>query len=193
VNELTAAADVVAVGPGLGNRPDVADLVRSVLAERGAKPVVVDADGLNALSPLNEPMTGPAVFTPHPGEFARLTGKSTAEVQANRGPLAVEFAARFRLVLLLKGPHSVVTDGSRVYRNTTGNPGMATGGSGDVLAGVIAALIGQGLTAFDAAALGAWVHGRSGDLGAADLTQVCLTAADVLAYLPRAFREVVAG
>ncbi len=193
VTELAAGADVVAVGPGLGNRPDVAALVRAVLGELGPKPAVVDADGLNALSPLTEPMPGPAVFTPHPGEFARLTGKSTAEVQANRGPLAVAFAARFRLVLLLKGPETIVTDGSRVYRNTTGNPGMATGGSGDVLTGAIAALIGQGLSPFDAAVLGAWVHGRSGDLAAADLTQVCLTAADVLAYLPRAFREVVAA
>lgn len=193
VNELTAASDVVTIGPGLGNRPDVAMLVSSVLGELGAKPVVVDADGLNALSPLTEAVNGPAVFTPHPGEFARLTGKTTAEVQANRVPLAVEFASRFRVVLLLKGPRTIVTDGSRIYHNTTGNPGMATGGTGDVLTGVIAALIGQGLSPFDAATLGAWVHGHAGDLAAADLTQVCLTAADILAYLPRAFREVVEG
>ena len=93
-------------------------------------------------------------------------------------------------MLLLKGSGTLVTDGARLYRNATGNPGMATGGSGDVLTGVIAALMGQGLRAFDAAVLGAWVHGRAGDLGAGALGQSALTATDLIDYLPTAFREL---
>ena len=95
-------------------------------------------------------------------------------------------------MLLLKGSGTLVTDGAKLYHNATGNPGMATGGSGDVLTGVIAALIGQGLSAFDAAVLGAWVHGRAGDLGAAILGQTALTAPDILDFLPAAFRELEA-
>ncbi len=188
-------ADVLAVGPGLGNRRDVAAFVQDLLSATADKPAVVDADGLNNLSPWEGMFHGRQaglVLTPHPGEFARLIGSTVADVQADRERLAAEFAGRHGLVLLLKGTNTVVTDGRRLYRNATGNPGMGTGGTGDVLTGVIAALIGQGLSVFDAAALGAWVHGRAGDLGAGELGQVALTAADLLDYLPRAFREVEA-
>ncbi len=196
VTDLVAEADVLAVGPGLGNRPDIATMVRNLLTESAPKPIVLDADGLNVLAPLTETdllASTRAVLTPHPGEFAKLTGKSTAEIQQYRIPLAVEFAKRFQVVVLLKGNRTIVTDGSRLYQNPTGNPGMATGGAGDVLTGVISALLGQGLSPFDGAILGAWVHGRAGDLAAADLTEVCVTATDILAALPRAFREVIAG
>lgn len=191
---LADPADVVAVGPGLGDREDVGFLVRALLVMLPNKPVVLDADGLNVLAPLKADglpeRAGPLLLTPHPGEFARLLGIPTAEVQADRERLAVEFGRRHKLVLLLKGHQTVVTDGQRVYRNDTGNPGMATGGAGDVLTGLIAALIGQGLSAFDAAALGAWVHGRAGDLAAGELGQVALTATDLLDYLPGVFREL---
>jgi NAD(P)H-hydrate epimerase len=188
---LAEPADVVAMGPGLGSREDVGFLVRGLLVRLPSKPVVLDADGLNVLAPLKADglpeRPGPLVLTPHPGEFARLLGIPTAEVQADRERLTVEFCRRYKLVLLLKGHRTVVTDGQRVYRNDTGNPGMATGGSGDVLTGLVAALIGQGLSAFDAAALGARVHGRAGDLAAGELGQVALTAADLLDYLPGAW------
>jgi ADP-dependent NAD(P)H-hydrate dehydratase len=190
---LAEPADVLAVGPGLGNREDVGFLVRGLLLAVPNKPVVLDADGLNVLAPAKDGLPerpGPLVLTPHPGEFARLLGIPTAEVLADREGLAAEFGRRHKLVLLLKGHRTVVTDGQRVYRNDTGNPGMATGGSGDVLTGLVAALIGQGLPPFEAAALGAWAHGRAGDLGAAELSQVALTAADLLDYLPRVFREL---
>jgi NAD(P)H-hydrate epimerase len=193
---LGTQADVLAVGPGLGNRPDVAALVRGLLADLPDKPIVLDADGLNVLAPLTAelpPRTGPLVLTPHPGELARLLGITAAEVQADRQTHAVSFAQRLNAVLLLKGHGTLVTDGRRLYRNATGNPGMATGGSGDVLTGLIAALVGQGLTAFDAAALGAWAHGRAGDAAAAELSQVALTAADLLDYLPRVFRDLEAA
>jgi ADP-dependent NAD(P)H-hydrate dehydratase len=190
---LAEPADVLAVGPGLGDREDVGFLVRGLLVRLPNKPVVLDADGLNVLAPLKADglleRPGPLVLTPHPGEFARLLGLPTAQVLADRDQLAADFGRRHKLVLVLKGHRTVVTDGQRVYRNDTGNPGMATGGAGDVLTGLVAALIGQGLSAFDAAALGAWAHGRAGDLAAGELGQVALTAADLLDYLPGVFRE----
>lgn len=192
--KLAAAADVLAVGPGLGRSPAVAAAVHA-LFNLADKPIVLDADGLNALdrpsADLFARRAAATVLTPHPGEFARLTGAAVADIQRDRERGAAEFARQSGVVLLLKGHRTVVTDGSRVYVNATGNPGMATGGTGDVLTGVIAALIGQKLGGFEAAALGAWVHGRAGDLAAADLGQVALTAKDLLDYLPRAFREVV--
>ena len=190
---LTEEADVVAIGPGLGNRADIGVLVRTLLLAAPTKPILLDADALNVLSPFAADFatrTAPLILTPHPGEFARLLGVPTAEVQANRERLAAEFAERFGVVLLLKGHRTIVTDGRQVYTNETGNPGLATGGSGDVLTGLTAALLGQGLTAFDAAALGAWVHGRAGDLAAAELSQVAMIAADLLNYLPKIFRAL---
>jgi NAD(P)H-hydrate epimerase len=193
VIDLARQADAVAIGPGLGQLPGVADFVRAVVGGLPQVPVVIDADGLNALAPFADAFPGraePLVLTPHPGEFARLLGVSVAEVLEQREMLAVGFARKFGVVLLLKGANTLVTDGRRLYRNTTGNPGMATGGSGDVLTGVVAALVGQGLSAFDAAALAAWVHGRAGDLAAARLGQTALTAADLLDELPGAFRDL---
>ncbi len=193
VAELARAADAVAVGPGLGRTDATAAFVRRVLAELDKTAVVLDADGLFAVSPFRAEFgarTAPVVLTPHPGEFARLTGAPAPTTDRAREEQAVAFAARFGGVLLLKGSATLVTDGARLYRNATGNPGMATGGSGDVLTGVIAALVGQGLGAFDAAVLGAWVHGRAGDLGAAVLGQTALNATDLLDYLPAAFREL---
>jgi len=171
----------------------VGALVRGILVSMPNKSIVVDADGLNVLAPLKDGQfdrAAPLILTPHPGEFARLLGISTAEVQSDQERLAAEFGRRHKAVLVLKGHRTVVTDGKRIYVNDTGNPGMATGGTGDVVTGLVAALVGQGLPAFDAAALGAWVHGRAGDLAAAERSQVALTAADLLDYLPRVFREM---
>jgi NAD(P)H-hydrate epimerase len=194
VAALVRTADVLALGPGMGREPATGAFVRAALDGLTDTPVVLDADGLFALSPFVSEFRRPAplVLTPHPGEFARLTGTPTPAADADRAGRAVAFARQFGCVLLLKGAGTVVTDGARVYRNATGNPGMATGGSGDVLTGVIAALVGQGLGAFDAAVLGAWVHGRAGDLGAAALGETALTAPDLLDYLPAAFRELEA-
>ncbi|HEY2784865.1 MAG TPA: NAD(P)H-hydrate dehydratase [Fimbriiglobus sp.] len=185
-------ATVLALGPGMGNRSDVGDVVRAVLMRLRDKPLVLDADALNTL-PLTPDVirtrSGSVVMTPHPGEFARFCRTNAAGVQANRESLAVTFAKTWNLVLLLKGHRTIVTDGTRVYTNTTGNPGMATGGSGDVLTGLIAALIGQGMSAFDAACLGAWTHGRAGDMAAAEVGPVSLIATDLLRYLPAVFRR----
>jgi ADP-dependent NAD(P)H-hydrate dehydratase len=186
-------SDVVAIGPGLGRSPVVRNMVRLLLLSSHGKPTVLDADGLNVLPPIPDAIrtrTAPLVLTPHPGEFARLTNTTTEQVQANRLNLAIGFAANWNVVLLLKGRHTIVTDGARVYVNGTGNPGMATGGTGDVLTGLIAALMGQGLSGFDAAVLGAWTHGRAGDLAADAVGQTALCAVDVLTHLPAALREV---
>jgi NAD(P)H-hydrate epimerase len=194
VAELARTADVLALGPGLGREPGTVAFVRQLLGGLKDATVVLDADGLFALSPFAPEFrrSAPFVLTPHPGEFARLTGTDAPVTDADRAHQALDFARRFGVVLLLKGSGTVVTDGARLYTNTTGNPGMATGGSGDVLTGVIAALLGQGLSAFDAAVLGAWVHGRAGDLGAAVLGQTALNSPDLLDYLPAAFRELEA-
>lgn len=194
VGSLAKSADVVAIGPGLGRSDAVRDLVtQQVLA--GDKPLVLDADALN-VNPLHDKLRDreqPTVLTPHPGEFARLMNTSTAQVQANRLNTAIGFASQWNVVLVLKGQHTIVTDGGRVFVNGTGNPGMATGGTGDVLTGLISALIAQGMTAFDAAVLGTWAHGRAGDLAADAVGMTALCATDVLSYLPAALREVERG
>jgi NAD(P)H-hydrate epimerase len=186
---LTEAATVVGCGPGLGRCWDLDQLVCRLYQEL-AKPMVVDADGLNALAsdPDVLPQTaGPRILTPHPGEFARLIGRRL-EGDARRAA-AVELAARCGVVVVLKGFQTLVTDGSRQAVNSTGNPGMATGGSGDVLTGLITALAAQGLEPFEAARLGVYLHGLAGDLAAAELGEVSLIASDLVRYLPKAFRQ----
>lgn len=186
---LARSATAVVLGPGLGQSLDLLILVPTLL-EQVARPVVLDADGLNALSTHTEILNrreAPTVLTPHPGEFARLTGLDTKAVQADRRNVALEFARRHRAVLVLKGAGTLVTDGRRLYTNTTGNPGMATGGSGDVLAGLLGALLAQGVEAFDAAVLGVYLHGRAGDLARDEVGETSLIATDLLDHLPAAF------
>ncbi len=184
--------DVVALGPGLGRHPSTTRLVLRLVGEL-AKPMVIDADGLNALAEKVKVLKGapaPRVLTPHPGEMARLGGsRSGAEVQRARREVAARFSKEHDVIVALKGYRSVVTDGKRAFVNPSGNPGMATGGTGDVLTGAIAALLAQGLKPFDAAQLGTYLHGLAGDLAASDLGEVSLIATDVLEYLPKAFMK----
>ena len=187
---LARANDVLALGPGLGRSPAITALVSSLLSQVQI-PIVLDADGLNALQHHTNCLKGrsaPLILTPHPGEFARLLDSDVATVQNQRQELAVRFAADHGVILVLKGNGTVVTDGRRAYRNTTGNPGMATGGTGDVLTGLIAALLGQKLEPFAAAQLGVHLHGLAGDMARDDLGEVSLIASDLLDYLPRALR-----
>jgi ADP-dependent NAD(P)H-hydrate dehydratase len=184
-------ADVIAIGPGLGKSPLNVELVHELVTSFQGS-LVIDADALLMFSGVPLKRSIPAVLTPHPGEFASLVNRSIAEVQARREELATAYARGHGVVLVLKGSQSIVTDGVRIYVNTTGNPGMATGGCGDVLTGLIAALIGQKLTPFDAAVLGVWLHGRAGDLAAEELGEVSMTASDLLEWLPNAIRERVA-
>jgi NAD(P)H-hydrate epimerase len=189
--ELAESATVLACGPGLGRSLDLDQLVLRLYREI-AKPMVFDADALNALA--TEPETlvhpgGPRILTPHPGEFARLIdGKLSPEMRAEA---AVQLAARCGIVVILKGHRTLVTDGARRAINTTGNPGMATGGTGDVLTGLITALACQHLEPFDAARLGVHLHGLAGDLAAAELGEVSLIASDLILFLPDAFCDIV--
>jgi NAD(P)H-hydrate epimerase len=183
------SADVIALGPGLGATST--PLVRELLP-RLAKPLVLDADGLNALAgqpELLKQRPAATIITPHPAEFGRLTGRSAAEVNADRDGSAQAFAQTYGVVVVLKGSATVVTDGQRLYRNTSGNPGMGTGGTGDVLTGLTAALWGQGLEPFTAAQLGVYLHGVAGDLARDALGEIGMSARDLLLQVPEALRR----
>lgn len=175
--------DAVLVGPGLGQSEGTLAVVRVVL-ENAQCPVVVDADGINVLSAHRDLLRGrksPTILTPHDGEFARLGGVIGEDRMAAAAALAEELGC----TVLLKGHETCITDGTDGYLNPTGNPGMAVGGSGDVLAGVITALLGAGLPPLEAAACGAWLHGAAGDRCAAELGQYGMLPTDMLSALPR--------
>ena len=175
--------DAVLVGPGLGQSGGTLAVVRAVL-EKAECPVVVDADGINVLSAHRDLLRGrklPTILTPHDGEFARLGGV----IGEDRMSAAAALAEELGCVVLLKGHETCITDGTDGYINPTGNPGMAVGGSGDVLAGVITALLGAGLPPLEAAACGAWLHGAAGDRCAAELGQYGMLPTDMLSALPR--------
>jgi len=188
---LAENKDVIAIGPGIGRNPDTAQLVWRVIEELHP-PMVVDADALNALVRVDLRGSGTRILTPHPGEMARLAGITVAEVQADRVGLARAFAQEHHLYLVLKGNRSVIAspDG-RVWINPTGSPSMATGGTGDVLTGMIAGLLAQFPEQLEAALLSAvYLHGRAGELGAAKLGEKSLIATDLFEFLPEAMREV---
>jgi NAD(P)H-hydrate epimerase len=184
--------DAVGIGPGLSREPQTVKLVHQLLP-KFVKPLVLDADALNALAEdvdLLRKLPLPVILTPHPGEMGRLIRLSAEQVQQDRERIAVEFAKKYRVILVLKGHRTVVGsyDGA-VYVNETGNPGMASGGCGDVLAGVIAALLGQKVPVFEAAVLGVHLHGLAGDLAAAQRGQIGLLASDVADRIPEAIRQ----
>ena len=196
IMRLSTAATVVALGPGLGRSLGLTALVAKLYREI-AKPMIVDADALNALAErrLFERQFGetgqaeflpefPRILTPHPGEFARLLGhpvpKEEPATQKERIKLVRDFAERTGTITLLKGHETIITDGKSTTINHTGNPGMATGGSGDVLTGIIAGLVAQHLSPWDAAVLGTHLHGAAGDRAAEKLGQASLTAGTII-------------
>lgn len=175
--------DAVLMGPGIGQSEGVLSVVKTVLKEFQG-PVVLDADGINVLAMHKDILrdrTASTILTPHDGEFARLGGR----ISDNRMECAKELAGELGCIILLKGHHTVITDGIECYRNETGNPGMAVGGSGDVLSGIIVSLLGQGVSPLLAAACGAWLHGASGDLCAQEIGQYGMLPQDMLNALPR--------
>jgi NAD(P)H-hydrate epimerase len=189
LEQLIQHASSIGCGPGLGRSEQLVHVV-DWLNTSAWQPVVFDADALNALAVDVKKLlraAGPRVLTPHPGECRRLLGDPEAAVVQLRQSVC-HFAREHRVAVVLKGHQSVISDGDLRVENPTGNAGMATGGSGDVLTGVITALLGQGLSPFDAARLGAYVHGRAGDLAAAELGEISLMASDLPQYLPAAFR-----
>lgn len=182
-----AAVEAVVCGPGLGTSAASRALLDAVLDASGEVPTVLDADALNLLAPLSSTLRAGVVLTPHPGEAGRLLSTDAGAVQGDREASALELARKSGGVVVLKGAGTVVTDGDRIYRNDTGNPGLATGGSGDVLSGLVGALLAQGLAPFDAACLGVHVHGAAGDLVAGRLSEAGMCAED----LPLAIAEVL--
>ncbi|RMG38924.1 MAG: NAD(P)H-hydrate dehydratase [Planctomycetota bacterium] len=191
LEDILPNKDAVAIGPGLAETEPAARIVRC-LFEHCDKPLVLDAGALNLLARCRPWPTaaGPRIITPHPGEFARLTGRPVAEIQADRVGAAAEFARRHGVIVVLKGHGTVITDGIRYAVNQTGNPGLATGGTGDVLTGLTAGLLGQGLEPFAAARLAAHVHGLAGDLAAADRSQPGLIASDLPEYIAAAWTKL---
>jgi NAD(P)H-hydrate epimerase len=185
--------DVLAIGPGLGRNPELAGLVQRLFAQ-SALAMVVDADGLNALAGTAFNGPGPwRVLTPHPGEMARLCGMRSTDIQADRIGVASTFATERQVVLVLKGQRTLIAfpDG-RVFVNPTGTPAMATAGSGDILTGMIAGLLAQWPDRREAAVLAAvWLHGRAGELAASALTEACVTATDLIRFLPDAIRSAL--
>ena len=193
---LAEKKTVIAVGPGLNSAEESARAFVRQLVERRTAPMVIDADGLNALAPWPEELKGsdklPIIVTPHPGEMARLIGKTNAGVQADRIGAAREFATRHHVITVLKGSRSLIAapDGN-VYVNPTGNAGMATAGSGDVLTGLIAGLLAQSPTdALGATIAGVYLHGLAGDLAAAKLGMRSMIASDIIANLSEAILQV---
>ncbi len=191
--ELSAKADAVVIGCGLGAWPDTGRFVRKFL-RLVDKPTVVDADALNCLSDDPTPLEGKhadMALTPHPGEMARLLGTNIEQIQSDRVGAVRKAASRFGSVVVLKGAHTLIAEPSgRVFINVTGNSGMATGGTGDVLAGAIGGLLAQGLSPLDAAVCGTYIHGMAGDIAASKLGEPGMIAGDVLRYLPKALKSL---
>lgn len=175
--------DAVLIGPGLGQSEGTRSAVKIVL-ENFNGPVVLDADGINVIKAHKDIVRGrtsPTILTPHEGEFSRIYGK----LPIDRIASAVALALDLGVIVLLKGHQTVITDGHTCFVNQTGNPGMAVGGSGDVLAGIIVSLLGQGLPPLEAAACGAWLHGAAGDICQKEIGQYGLLPSDMVQVLPR--------
>ena len=180
---LLTGKDAVVIGCGLGQSMGTFTAVKTVL-EKFPGPVILDADGINVLQShkhLLRERTAPTIITPHAGEFARIASVISGEREKD----AAELASELGVIVLLKGHNTVITDGVTIYINRTGNPGMAVGGSGDLLAGIIGSLAAQGVPPLEAAACGAWLHGRAGDLCADKIGQRGILPSDMANVLPR--------
>jgi hydroxyethylthiazole kinase-like uncharacterized protein yjeF len=191
LEEAIAQNDVFVLGMGLGTESESQSVVRWLLEHiPPEKPIVLDADGLRALRLADGgllPLRANIVCTPHRGEFARLTGEEYATIPERAHLLAPEWASRLGCVMLLKNVPTIISNGTQSYWNTSGNAGLATAGSGDVLAGIIGAMLAQGVKPLEAAALGAFVHGKAGDLYATQYSQETLTASRIITALQGAF------
>lgn len=195
IRGFAKSADVIALGPGLTRNRSTQSLVRRIILQV-YKPMVIDADGLNALVghldllKAGRKLNCARILTPHPGEMGRLLGVSIKKVQKNREKISGKFAKNYKVTLVLKGHNTVIADhGAEVYINETGNPGMATAGSGDVLTGMIAAFLAQGLGVFDAAKYAVHLHGLAADLAAKEKTQMGMIASDIIDKIPEAVKK----
>jgi ADP-dependent NAD(P)H-hydrate dehydratase / NAD(P)H-hydrate epimerase len=192
--EFSSNQDVLAMGPGLSQNPETQFVIRKLIAKTNL-PLVLDADALNALkgnlSILKE-CKARAILTPHPGEFVRVFGGTLSAEDTLRKKRARAIAKRFGVVMILKGHHTVVADPSgKIYINKTGNPGMAKAGSGDALTGILAALLGQGFSLWDAARFGVFIHGYAGDHAAKKTGQISLISSDLIEALPSVLKRIL--
>jgi NAD(P)H-hydrate epimerase len=197
LDTLVNGKTVLAIGPGISRNVETAEFVRSIVA-RYKLPMVVDADGLNAFEGVAHLLHGndyPLVITPHPGEMARLCGCPVAQVQHDRINIALTFAREHACITVLKGHRTLIAEpGGEVWVNTTGNPGMATGGTGDILTGMVAGLMAQNSDRLLSAVLAAvYLHGIAGDVARDTMGEQCLVATDLVRALPEAFRRVRAA
>ena len=191
--DVVSDNDVLAIGPGLGMSRELRSIIEILVQQDNLK-LVIDADGLNNLSTMGnwpEKLKANLILTPHPGEMKRLwSGLFRESMPDDREDIAVKMATETGTVIVLKGAGTVVSDSEKIYINTTGNPGMATAGSGDILTGIITALYGQGLNEFDAAVLGVYVHGLAGDIAAEKFGKVSMMTTDIIDNLPYAFQKI---
>lgn len=195
IEKLLAGKDAIALGPGMDRRPGTVALVQNLI-ETITAPLVIDADALNALaedlSVLRRKKSANIILTPHPGEMGRLLGTSIPDVEAIRISVAQEFAHNYGIYLVLKGARTIIASPNGTAAiNSSGNPGMATGGMGDVLTGIIVSLLGQGYTSGDACRLGVYIHGYAADLVAADKGEIGINAGDVQEMLPYAYNKLL--
>ena len=191
IMKFSEKADCIALGPGLSRDASAQRLVRKLIITL-RKPIVLDADGINAIegkAVLLKSAKAPVIITPHPGEMSRLVNLTRSGIAADKEKVAKTFANKYNVVCVLKGHRTVVArpDG-KIYINSTGNPGMAKSGTGDVLTGMIASFVGQGISPFDAARLGVYLHGLAGDLAVKDKGEISLLATDILDNISLAFR-----
>ncbi len=190
-----ATANALAIGPGMGQLSGAQRILRKLITSQQTR--ILDADALNLLAQETDwptKLRGPAILTPHPREWERLSGTPSSDRDAQcrtAREIANQLGEQGEGIIIVKGARSFVTDGTRNYENTTGNPGMASGGTGDCLTGIIAGLVAQGLSPWSAATLGVWLHGRSGDLAASELGEPSTTAVDLIRFLPHAIREAI--
>jgi len=189
IMEFIKKIDIVVIGPGLGQEKSTQLLVRKLVKTINKK-TIIDADGLNALAGYLNHLKEDMILTPHPKEMARLINTKVSFIQKNRTEIAKSFAKKNKVVLVLKGHHTLVANkDGLLYTNKTGNPGMASAGSGDVLTGMIAGLLGQGLSNYSSAKYAVYLHGLAGDLAAKEKTQICLIASDIIDKIPYALKR----
>ena len=193
IKKILPRFHAIAVGPGLSTHPPTQKFILKIISSV-KQPLVIDADGLNALPGHLKILTkikNTKILTPHSGEMARLTGVKREVIEKNRKKIAKDFARRYQCILVLKGHLTVVAspDG-KIYINRSGNAGMATAGSGDVLTGILVAFLAQGIDGFETARLGTFLHGKAGDLTAKAKTKTAMIASDIIDYLPAAFKAI---
>ena len=192
IMEFSKYASAVLIGCGIGMSDSTKKLVKRLISDISC-PIILDADGINCISDsidiIKQNRSG-IILTPHPAEMGRLCSRDTADILSDRIGAARDLAEKFNAVVVLKGAGTVIAGSKKTFINTTGNPGMAKGGSGDVLSGIIASLAAQGIDLFESAAAGAYIHGRAGDIAAEKLTMQYMTATDIIKNLPDVFKEI---